>query len=456
MASSKSSSPREQALAHLKSALASGVRGNLRDAILHAIDVAEDNGRGDLTDVHYRNLSAGKTLPDPRRPGFLLRANKSRSIWLYRYDHPETHKQEFLELGDYPEMALADARACWQEARDRRLKGEDPAAPVGTDSPLPFVRELVEQYLTDYAKKVKRSWAEDEDHFDREFLPQYGNLRVDELTAEQITSRLFEIKERGSPRTAEKLRAYLSAMFRVAMGKSRKIDYPNGPWLPSTFRNPMDGVPLLALRQARSVALKVSELRAFLRNLSRVREDVGQILRLQLETCSRIGEVLGLRWTEIDWTEGVWTLPAGRSKNKIEHRVMLSRQSVALLEARRGWETLSEFVFPAPRNRKRQIKRDTMMGTFTAAREVLGVPAGATTHSLRHTCITQLASMGCPRDVRDRIANHKPPQSDMDARYNRYSLDAEAREWLQRWADRLDVLADGNVVELERRGADHG
>jgi hypothetical protein len=111
MASSKSSSPREQTLGHLKSALATGIRGNLRDAILHAIGVADDNGRGDLTDVHYRNLSAGKTLPDPRRPGFLLRDNKSRKIWLYRHDHPETHKQEFLELGDYPETALADARA---------------------------------------------------------------------------------------------------------------------------------------------------------------------------------------------------------------------------------------------------------------------------------------------------------------------------------------------------------
>jgi len=311
------------------------------------------------------------------------------------------------------------------------------------------------QYLTDYAKKVKRSWAEAEDHFDREFLPQYGNLRVDELTSEQITSRLFEIKELGSARTAKKLRAYLSAMFRVAMGKSRQIDYPSGPWLPSTFRNPMDGVPLLALREARSVALKVSALRSFLRNLCKVREDGGQILRLQLETCSHIGEVLGMQWSEIDWTESVWTLPVERSKNKLEHRVMLSRQSVALLESRRVWQSVSGFVFPAPRNPKRQIKRDTMMGTFSATREVLGVPAAATTHSLRHTCITQLASMGCPRDVRDRIANHKPPQSDMDAHYNRYSLDSEAREWIQKWADRLDVLAADNVVELERE-AGHG
>jgi len=220
---------------------------------------------------------------------------------------------------------------------------------------------------------VKRSWAEAEDHFDREFLPQYGNLRVDELTSEQITSRLFEIKERGSARTAKKLRAYLSAMFRVAMGKSRQIDYPSGPWLPSTFRNPMDGVPLLALREARSVALKVSALRSFLRNLCKVREDGGQILRLQLETCSHIGEVLGMQWSEIDWTESVWTLPVERSKNKLEHRVMLSRQSVALLESRRVWQSVSGFVFPAPRNPKRQIKRDTMMGTFSATREVLGV-----------------------------------------------------------------------------------
>jgi hypothetical protein len=43
----------------------------------------------------------------------------------------------------------------------------------------------------------------------------------------------------------------------------------------------------------------------------------------------------------------------------------------------------------------------------------------------------------------------------MDAHYNRYSLDSEAREWIQKWADRLDVLAADNVVELERE-AGHG
>ncbi len=56
---SKSISPRDNALNLLSAALDSGVRGANRDAIRQAISVLEDTKRGDLSDLHYRQLPAG-------------------------------------------------------------------------------------------------------------------------------------------------------------------------------------------------------------------------------------------------------------------------------------------------------------------------------------------------------------------------------------------------------------
>jgi hypothetical protein len=59
--------------------------------------------------------------------------------------------------------------------------------------------------------------------------------------------------------------------------------------------------------------------------------------------------------------------------------------------------------------------------------------------------------MGCGKEMRDRIANHK--DSSLDSLYQHYEYDEEAREWLQKWADRLDAYAIDNAAVLKRKEA---
>ena len=55
--------------------------------------------------------------------------------------------------------------------------------------------------------------------------------------------------------------------------------------------------------------------------------------------------------------------------------------------------------------------------------------------------------------MRDRIANHK--DSSVDSIYQHYEHDPEAREWLQKWADRLDAFAVNNVAMTGQK-QEHG
>ena len=60
---------------------------------------------------------------------------------------------------------------------------------------------------------------------------------------------------------------------------------------------------------------------------------------------SRLGEVTGATWPEMDLAAGVWTQPAGRNKMNRLHRVPLSRQALELLHRMRRLDRPGPFVF---------------------------------------------------------------------------------------------------------------
>jgi integrase len=54
-------------------------------------------------------------------------------------------------------------------------------------------------------------------------------------------------------------------------------------------------------------------------------------LELCVLTAARSGEILGMRWSEVDFDKRIWTVPAGRMKAGRQHRVPLAARAVAIL-----------------------------------------------------------------------------------------------------------------------------
>ena len=84
---------------------------------------------------------------------------------------------------------------------------------------------------------------------------------------------------------------------------------------------------------------------AFITKLRNRQSMAAIALKLCILTAARSGEILGMRWTEVDLDNKLWTVPADRMKAGREHRVPLSARAIAILkklnEVRQG-----EFVFP--------------------------------------------------------------------------------------------------------------
>jgi integrase len=153
-------------------------------------------------------------------------------------------------------------------------------------------------------------------------------------------------------------------------------------------------------------------------------------------------------WRDIDLERAVWTIR--ETKNGEPHDVMLSRQAIDLLKARRALHEV--FVFPSPMDGHHIAQKALGLAQYEACKAKAGKPRADpielpwSVHDLRRMVASGLVKLGCPRVVQDRILNHV--DGSVSAIYDRHRYDAEARVWLQKWADYLDALTESNAVPL--------
>ena len=75
-------------------------------------------------------------------------------------------------------------------------------------------------------------------------------------------------------------------------------------------------------------------------------------LKFQLVTAQRKGEIIIAEWSEFDLTNGWWTVPNEKAKNKLSHRVPLSPLALQLLEQIKLLSAQSRWLFPSGKGDK--------------------------------------------------------------------------------------------------------
>ena len=142
-------------------------------------------------------------------------------------------------------------------------------------------------------------------------------------------------------------------------------------------------------------------------------------------TATRSGEVRGAAWTEIDLDDGVWTIPAGRSKTNREHRIPLSRRALEILEEARALGRGSPLVFPSLRGKP-------LDGTaFTRLLKRLGIKA--VPHGFRSSFRDWAAEeTDHPREVAEAALAHVV-RNQVEAAYRRTDLFERRRRFMADW-----------------------
>lgn len=167
--------------------------------------------------------------------------------------------------------------------------------------------------------------------------------------------------------------------------------------------------------------------------LNKTRYDVTRSLLLfVILTACRSGEARGMQWSEIDWQNNVWTIPADRMKTNIIHRVPLCTHAIELLNSIRGLH--DTLVFPSPR--KQTILSDTAMTMFLRKHNAPSDTPNrvATAHGFRSSFRDWCSEHGYTRDLAERALAHTVANQ-VEAAYHRTDLLEQRRPMMQAWAD---------------------
>jgi integrase len=383
---------------------------------------------------------------DDQTPGLSLRvtANDARTWTLFYRD--QHGRQKRLKLGRYPAVKLVDARELAREAQLKIARGGDPARDKQIARDVLTFGELAQRYIDDHAKPNKRSWAEDQRQLDASLLPKWRNRPAPEIATEDVIALLNAKVRDGAPVAANRLRALVSRIY--TFGAEQRL-------VPAAS-NPVIGVKKPAKEATRDRVLTEGEIRRLWEACASQNPYVCAWFRLRLVTAQRGGELLQMRWSDIDPKSHFWTIPGEFVKNAHGHRVYLSSTARELLKDVPRREK-AIWVFPKTvmgdyKHVGRRLAQSTRANIVAEPRQAGAARARADIrgHDLRRTAASFMASGGVPRFVISRILNHSE-EKDITSVYDRYSYDAEKRRAMDFW-DRLltAVLANKSRARVGR------
>jgi len=403
-----------------------------------------------FTDLFIKNLQPPDKKTYVRETeGFSLRVMPSGAktfLFIYTFDG----RRKEMNLGNYPDTTLAEARIRLISAKSLLAQGKDPGAQEREAKEerrrTPFVSDFVDEFIEKYAKEHNRSWKEIERALKAEIVPRWGKRKLTDITRRDLVLVLDEIKERGAPVMANRVLAYTRKMFSWAVSERAVLD--SHPFL-------MMSRP--SKETSRERALSEAEIRTFWHNLDdcRMSDQVKRALKLILVTGQRPGEIIAMHRNEIngDW----WEIPASRSKNKMAHRVFLTETAKKLIGDADG------YVFESPVNPGKPFEVRTLTHGIKAnlphtpeSKVIDRIKiAHFTPHDLRRSAATRWAEMEISGDMIDRLQNHITKQKQgVGHIYNRYSYAREKQQALEAWERKLKSIISGtksNVVSIASR-----
>ena len=390
-----------------------------------------------FTEVYIKGLKAKdkKYYVNEGNGFYLLVRPTGAKIFYLRYTH--NGKEKYKQLGTYPHLSLAEARAKFYEAKKMLHDKTDPAAlpqPVAQDPEQTTVMTMCEEYVKWSKEHHADSWNYTIDKtINKHILPTLGNRALSSISRRDAIEFVSEIEKAGAARIAYKT---IRSIFQYAVDREYIMASP--------FTRLSKPVPKL-VQQDRKRVLTPSELKTVWPHLlsGYGTEDVRKAIRMILITAQRPGEVIAMHTDEIeeDWDgDKWWTIPGERTKNKNPHMVFLSPMALELIEGKKG------FVF-APEGSTEPYERHAMSHLvaqqiksrkgIVGKEKYYGLPRW-TPHDLRRTARTNFSRMGVPLPVAEAILNHA--KEGMVKVYDLHEYKDEKKKAMLMWDRELGKL----------------
>lgn len=323
--------------------------------------------------------------------------NQGHGTYYLRYKDA-SGKTCHQKIGRTADVTLADARKRAKTLKAEIALGANPRGDAKARKAVPtFTDFFLEEYLP-YVTPRKRSWKRDEELFRLRIQAAFGNLRLNQITRQQVQTFHTALLEEGlSPASAD----HHVKLMRHALNLAVEWE--------ALDRNPIKGVPLLNADNKVEHYLDDEQLQ---RLLTVLRNDENRsvclIAMFLLSTGARLNEALQATWSQIDRSNRVWRIPATNSKSKRMRSVPLNDSALHVLQQ---LDTEGEFdhLFI---NRQTRQPYTTIMKVWIRLRKKAGLPH-LRLHDLRHGFASLLVAGGRTLYEVQQILGHSDPKVTM-------------------------------------------
>ena len=403
-----------------------------------------------LTSAKIRTLKpSDKPFKVSDSHGLYLRVKPGSSRhWYLKYRI--SGKESRIALGTYPAITLSDARQQREGIRKMLALNINPvqqrAAVRGSRTPEKVFKNVALAW-----HKSNRKWSQNTADrllasLNNHIFPVIGNLPVSELKPRHFIDLLKGIEEKGLLEVASRTRQHLSNIMRHAVHQEL-IDTNPAANLGCVTTPPVRRhYPALPLE-------RLPELLERIGAYHQGRELTRHAVLLMLHVFIRSSELRFARWSEIDFTNRVWTIPATRepiigvrysgrgAKMRMPHIVPLSEQSIAILKQIKDITGNNELIFPGDHNPYKPMCENTVnkalrvMG-YDTKKDICG-------HGFRAMACSALMESGLwAKDAVERQMSHQE-RNTVRMAYIHKAEHLEARKaMMQWWSDYLEACRE--------------
>ena len=338
-------------------------------------------------------------------------------------------KQHSLTLGKYPVITL-------QQARQRNLEIKQ-MIHDGINPKEKRKEKIAEQNGSRLFDTIAQAWYADRKTFlasstfnrnysayMRDVKPVIGHKLIDDITSPDILTIGKSIEARGANEMARRIMAEVGQIFKHAIRIGVATSNPAAD-LSAAIK------PHKTKNHSRITS---KELPKLLRDIDDYTGHITVKLGLWFlcYTFVRTNEIRFMEWSEIDWKDNTWRIPANKMKMDRPHIVPLAPQVIVILQQIRELNFSEQYVFYNPSTRKPYSQN-----AFINALYQMGYKYKMTGHGFRGLASTTLHEQGFMHEAIELQLAHEQ-ENKISKAYNGAQHLEYRRDMMNQWADYID------------------
>ncbi|MCF6766193.1 tyrosine-type recombinase/integrase [Thiotrichales bacterium 19S3-7] len=361
---------------------------------------------------------------------------------LWRFDYRFDGKRKTMAIGTYPDISLKDARKERDSARIKINDGIDPCYEKKKNKRHSNNKDTFDYYLWKWFDKNKVNYTgrkvekDTKSRIERHIIPYLANKQLTLITVKDIKQMLDGITSKGVYETANRMRGIVENVFNFAMLEEACNHNPATP-----FR----GYVKKPIVKNFAFTDNTETIGQLLLDIDNYKGDPITMAALKLQSLVflRPINIVEAEWSEINFGNKLWIIPAEKMKMRRKHIIPLSTQAITILNQLRDINGHTNYVFYSDK-RSSHLHVESLR---RAIQKYLGYDGTKkpkmTTHGFRHMATTLLnnnkTKFGINEDIIEKQMAHEE-KNKVRAVYNHAEYLDERAKMMQIWADYLDIL----------------